>query len=273
MEKKVVSLLLIAVFLLGVCLCGCTEKQADAPAAVAEPEVTEVPIETGKPVYVVGIDGEYPPYSFIDKSGEAQGFDVESIRWIADEMGFEVKVQAMAWDGIIPALQAGKIDMVYSGMTITEERKNAVNFSKPYWVVNQTVTVHDDSDYTMDDFMTGAAKIGAQRGTTGAFWVENNLIEEGVITADQLVTYDNFPLVIADLQNKRIGFAIYDRPPMLEAIAGKPMEIIGEIDTGEEYGVAIRKTDTELLNTINEGLDHLMASPKWEELKQKYEMA
>lgn len=92
------------------------------------------------------------------------------------------------------------------------------------------------------------------------------------MSADMLVTYDNFPLVATDLQNKRIDFAIYDRPPMLDAIAGKPLHIIGEIDTGEEYGIAIRKTDTELLETMNEGLARLMASPKWDELKKKYEM-
>jgi len=271
MDKKVVSVLITFFVLIGVCLCGCTEKPAEEKDAVVAPEVTAAGSEE-KPTYIVGIDGEYPPYSFIDRNGEPQGFDVESVKWIADEMGFNVKIQAMAWDGIIPALQAGKIDMVYSGMTITDERKEVVNFSDPYWKVNQSVAVHDDSEFTMDDFKAGAGKVGAQRGTTGAFWAEDNLVNKSIMTADMLVTYDNFPLVATDLQNKRIDFAIYDRPPMLDAIAGKPLHIIGEIDTGEEYGIAIRKTDTELLETMNEGLVRLMASPKWDELKKKYEM-
>ena len=84
---------------------------------------------------------------------------------------------------------------------------------------------------------------------------------------DNLKTYDNFPLVAEDLKNKRIDAAIYDKPPMLDAIEGKPLVIVGEIDTGEEYGVAIRKEDTELLETINEGITKLMADPYWEELK------
>lgn len=272
MDKKVVSVLITFFVLIGVCLCGCTEKPAEETNAVVAPEATAAAVSADKPTYIVGIDGEYPPYSFIDKNGEPQGFDVESVKWIANEMGFNVKIQAMAWDGIIPALQAGKIDMVYSGMTITDERKEVVNFSDPYWKVNQSVAVHDDTEFTMEDFKAGAGKVGAQRGTTGAFWAEENLVNKSIMSADMLVTYDNFPLVATDLQNKRIDFAIYDRPPMLDAIAGKPLHLIGEIDTGEEYGIAIRKTDTELLETMNEGLVRLMASPKWDELKQQYEM-
>lgn len=272
MDKKVVSVLITFFVLIGVCLCGCTEKPAEETSAVVAPEATAAAVSDDKPTYIVGIDGEYPPYSFIDKNGEPQGFDVESVKWIANEMGFNVKIQAMAWDGIIPALQAGKIDMVYSGMTITDERKEVVNFSDPYWKVNQSVAVHDDTEFTMEDFKAGAGKVGAQRGTTGAFWAEENLVNKSIMSADMLVTYDNFPLVATDLQNKRIDFAIYDRPPMLDAIAGKPLHLIGEIDTGEEYGIAIRKTDTELLETMNEGLVRLMASPKWDELKQQYEM-
>ncbi|KAF5089821.1 ABC transporter substrate-binding protein [Methanospirillum purgamenti] len=272
MDKKVVSVILGIFVLIGVCLCGCTEKPAEQSGEIISPEATSEAAISDKPTYIVGIDGEYPPYSFIDKNGEPQGFDVESVKWIADDMGFNVKIQAMAWDGIIPALQAGKIDMVYSGMTITDERKEVVNFSTPYLKINQSVAVHDDTNLTMDDFMAGTGKVGAQRGTTGAFWVEENLVNKSVMSADMLVTYDNFPLVATDLQNKRIDFAIYDRPPMMDAIAGKPLHIIGEIDTGEDYGVAIRKTDPELLETINEGLAHLMASPKWTELQQKYEM-
>ncbi len=225
-----------------------------------------------KPLYIVGIDAEYPPYSYIEPDGTPMGFDVESIIWIGEQKGFDVKIQPMAWDGIIPALQAGKIDMVYSGMTITDERKEMVNFSDPYYKVNQSVVIYEDSGKTFDEFMAGSLKIGAQRGTTGAFWVEDHLIETGLMPAENLVTYDNFPIVVQDLQNKRLDAIIYDTTPMHEAIAGKPLIEIGEIDTGEEIGVAIRKEDTELLATINDGLSQLKTDPYWETLKEKYTM-
>ena len=74
----------------------------------------------------------YPPYSYVDKDGNAQGFDVDSMKWIAEKKGIEVTFMPVEWSGIIPALQAGKIDMVYAGMSITPERQEAVNFSNPY---------------------------------------------------------------------------------------------------------------------------------------------
>jgi polar amino acid transport system substrate-binding protein len=260
MDRRVLTAILAAVVILAVGFAGCTETPAEPTG--------EVETQT----YIVGIDAEYPPYSYLDPKGEAVGFDVDSMKWIAEQQGFEVTFQPTAWDGIIPALQAKKIDLIYSGMTITEERAEKVAFSIPYWKVNQSVAIHEESDVTMDDFHAGALIVGAQRGTTGAFWVEDNLIEEGVMPGENLKLYDNFPLVVTDLQNKRIDAAIYDRPPLEDAIAGKPLMIIGEIDTGEEYGVAIRKEDTELLAMINEGLEDLMNYPYWEELKEKYEM-
>jgi polar amino acid transport system substrate-binding protein len=170
MDRKVSGVLLVLAIAAFLAVAGCTGTQeAVAPASGDE---------TGAASYVVGIDGEYPPYSFIDADGNPQGFDVESIQWIAEQKGFNVKIQPVAWDGIIPALLAGKIDMVYSGMTITPERAEVVTFSVPYWQVNQSVATHDDTAFTMDDFMAGDLMIGAQRGTTGQFWVEENLIAE-----------------------------------------------------------------------------------------------
>jgi polar amino acid transport system substrate-binding protein len=266
MSRNWLGTLLVVMVIVAVGFAGCTSN-ADQPADGATPTQAEE-----KTVYIVGIDGEYPPYSYIDSEGNPQGFDVDSIKWIAEEQGFEVEIQPIAWDGIIVALQNGKIDMVYSGMTITEERKEKVSFSIPYWKVNQSVAIHEDSGYTLDDFKNGTLIIGGQRGTTGQFWVEENLVETGLMDKDNMKTYDNFPLVAEDLKNKRIDAAIYDKPPMLDAIEGKPLVLIGEIDTGEEYGVAIRKEDTELLETVNDGITKLMADPYWEELKEKHGM-
>ncbi|MDD1675581.1 MAG: basic amino acid ABC transporter substrate-binding protein [Methanomicrobiales archaeon] len=226
----------------------------------------------GPKTYTVGIDGEYPPYSYVDPTGNVTGFDVDSMRWIAEKKGIKVQFQPTAWDGIIPSLEAGKIDLIYSGMTITESRKEKVNFSIPYWKVNQSVAIHNDTNFTMDDFLAGRLTVGAQRGTTGAFWVDEHLINGTGMPAENLKLYDSFPLVATDLQNKRIDSAIYDTPPLLDAIADKPLMKIGDIDTGEDYGVAVRKSDTELLALINDGLTKLMNDPYWETLKQKYDM-
>ncbi|MBN2734495.1 MAG: amino acid ABC transporter substrate-binding protein [Methanomicrobiaceae archaeon] len=269
MDKKILAAFLLIVAVFAVAFAGCTGADKSAPAD----ETVDVIVVEEKPLYIVGIDGEYPPYSYIDSDGNAQGFDVDSVKWIADKMGFEVKVQAMAWDGIIPSLNAGKIDMVYSGMTITDERLEKVNFSTPYWVANQGVAVRNGSTVTMDDLKAGKVVIGTQRGCTAADWITANLIDTGLMTKDNLKLYDNFALAISDLENERVDAAMYDTPVVIESIEGKDIVKLGTIETNEEYGIAIRKADVELLNTMNEGLDALMADPYWQELIVKYKLA
>jgi len=221
---------------------------------------------------VIGIDGAYPPYTSLEMDGTFVGFDIDSARWIADKMGFEVEFQAVAWDGIIPALQAKKIDMVYSGMTITEERREQVAFSKPYLKINQSVAVRSDSDLTFDDIMSGKVVIGSQRGTTGEMWVQDNLVATGKMPASNLKSFDNFPLAITALMNRQVDATVYDKPPTVNIIGQQDAKIIHEIDTSEEYGIAIRKDDTALLEAMNAGLDLLMNDPYWDELKVKYEL-
>lgn len=259
MNAKIVGVLLACMVVLVVGIAGCTGSDQSGA--------------TEKQTYVVGVDGNYAPYSYIETNGSITGFDVESVKWIAEHEGFDVKIQAMDWDAMIPALNANKIDMVYSGMTITPERAEQVTFSIPYLQINQSIAVNDDSGITMDDIMAGNVVMGAQRGTTGQIWVEENLIANGTMPKDNLKLYDNFPLVITDLQNQRIQASIYDRPSHLAAIAGKPIHIIGEINTGEEYGVAMRKDDTELQEKINTGLNDLMNDPYWQVLLENYGLA
>lgn len=222
--------------------------------------------------YVVGIDGDYPPYSFMGADGKPTGFDVESIRWIAQNGGFEVEIKPVAWDGIIPALLAKKIDMVYSGMTASEERKKVVAFSTVYWEIDQAVTVKNDSKTTMDDVLKGKVSIGTQRGCTAAHWLEDNLVKKNILKKDKFRLYDNFPIAAKDLEIGRIDAAMMDDMIVANVIKGKPLKVIGTVKTGEEYAVAMRKEDKELHKKINEGLKKLMASPKWEELKKKYDM-
>ncbi|HQA79775.1 MAG TPA: transporter substrate-binding domain-containing protein, partial [Methanoregulaceae archaeon] len=135
-SMKVIAFLAVITAILVLC-AGCTQTGTEQPSPEAK-------------VYIVGIDGQYPPFSYVDSSGNATGFDVDSMRWIAEKEGLNVEFQSIAWDGIIPALQAKKIDLIYAGMTITDERKEKVNFSTPYWVVNQDVVAKKGSNVTVE---------------------------------------------------------------------------------------------------------------------------
>jgi len=220
-------------------------------------------------VYINGIDANFPPFAFVDKTGAPDGFDVKALDWIAKEMGFKVKHQPMDWDGIIPSLKAKKIDIVASGMSITEARKKEVNFTAPYWKIKQVLVAKKDAKITAEQALADGNKIGVQRGTTEAKWIEENLIKKG--KKFELVQYDSAPLAIEDVINGRIIAAAMDDAPALDAAKSKPVKILGGFGMPDElFGYAVRKEDTEFLKKLNDGLKKLMKSPRWAELKKTY---
>lgn len=223
-------------------------------------------------VYVNGIDANFPPFAFVDKSGVPDGFDVKALDWIAKDQGFKVKHQPMDWDGIIPSLNAKKIDIVASGMSINEKRKEQVHFSIPYWKIQQVLVSKKDSSLTVDQILDKGNKIGVQRGTTEAKWIEENLIKKDKKNFS-LVYYDSAPLAVEDVVNGRIMAAAMDDAPAKDAVKKKPVKITGRFGMpDEEFGYAVRKEDKELLDKVNAGLKKLMASPTWDELKKKYDL-
>jgi len=109
-------------------------------------------------VYVNGIDANFPPFAFVDKTGKPDGFDVAALDWIAKEMGFKVTHKPMDWDGIIPSLSAKKIDIIASGMSVTEARRKEVNFTEPYWKITQVLVAKKDSSATPETAMKEGQK-------------------------------------------------------------------------------------------------------------------
>ncbi len=223
-----------------------------------------------KKTYVNGIDPNYPPFAYVDeKTGQPAGFDVDSMNWIAKTMGFAVEHKPMAWDGIIPALLAKQIDMVASGMSITDKRRQQVDFSDPYWKVSRVFLVKKDSKVTPEDILSKPLKLGVQRGTSEAEAIKSEQKEKGY--KFELRAYDSAPLAVEDLLNGRIDAAIMDSLPANNAIAtGRDVKICGTHGEEDNFGVAVRKDDTELKKLINEGYKKLTADPYWKELQKKY---
>ncbi|MBN2254697.1 MAG: amino acid ABC transporter substrate-binding protein, partial [Deltaproteobacteria bacterium] len=217
-------------------------------------------------VYINGIDANFPPFAYVDKNGVPDGFDVKSVDWIAEKMGFKVTHKPMDWDGIIPSLKTRKIDLIASGMSVTDKRKQEVNFTIPYWVISQVLVVPKDSTLTVDQVLSKGNKVGVQRGTTEAKWMKENLIQKG--KNFNLREYDSAPLAVEDVVNGRIVAAAMDDAPAKDAMRKKPVKILGTFGMHEEnFAYAVRKEDAELLKMLNEGLEKLMADPYWEELK------
>ncbi len=220
--------------------------------------------------YINGIDANYPPFAYLDPSGNPTGFDVDSMNWIAKKMGFEVEHKPMDWDGITPSLLAKKIDMVCSGMSISPERQKLVTFSNPYWVISKYLLVKNDSSLTKEDLLTGKKVIGVQAGTNEAEWLKAN--REPNKWNYELRFYESPPLAIDDLVNGRIDGAAIDSAPANYAMnqGKKPIKVAGEFTDPDNFGVATRNEDAELRDMINKGYELLMKDPYWQELQDKY---
>lgn len=233
-------------------------------------------IATAGTTYVDGIDAAFPPFSFINETGDADGFDVEVIRWIANEMDFEVEIVPIDWDAIIPTLLTSNIDLIASGITITAARQERVAFTVPYWTINLAVVVRETVDedgepipeLTLFEAIQSDRKVGVQRGTTSQDWLDEYVVGTGV--GIKLVLYDNFLLALEDLQIGRIDAAVMDGPTAQSGIANRSLAVVGTINTGEIYGYAVRKADSELLDLLNEGLQRIQASDTWDLLVTKW---
>ena len=218
--------------------------------------------------YINGIDANYPPHGFVDEKGNPAGFDVESMNWIANKMGFTVEHLPMDWDGIIPALLAKKIDMVCSGMSISPQRLEVVNFSEPYWIVRKIFIAPKDSDITEEKILNGGINLGVQRGTNEHEMLQKMQDEKKYNY--KMRFYDSGPMAIEDMLHGRVDAVGLDSAPAEDAMRkGKAIKEIGVFGQ-DDFGVAIRKEDKELEAMINEGYRLLKADPHWIELQKKY---
>ncbi len=223
-----------------------------------------------KSVVVVGTESTFPPFEYIDKSsGEIVGFDIDLIKAIAADQGFEVEIKGLGFDGLIPALEAGNIDIAASGMTITEEREKKVSFSSPYINAGLALAVkaNDDVTKSVDDLQ--GKTVGVQIGTTGAIKAEE-LQAEGKI--GKIVTFNTIDMAMLDLVNGGVEAVINDLPVTKVYVSKKPddVKMVGSTLTSESYGFAMNKKNEELLSKVNKGLANLIESGEYDKIMAKY---
>lgn len=222
-----------------------------------------------KKAYINGVDIYYPPYSYLDENGYPDGFDVASMNWIAKEMNLKILHQPMHWGAFIPALLAKEIDMASGGISILPIRQKLVTFSKPYWQSQIVYLAKSDSALDANTIQTTKIRLGAQRNTSSATIAQKNIYNKGYAYA--LRFYHSTSLPIEDLIIGRIGAVALDSGAAENAIAkGKPVKIVGQLGTTNNFGIAMRHEDKELHAIINEGYKRLMADPYWKELQKTY---
>jgi polar amino acid transport system substrate-binding protein len=209
--------------------------------------------EQEKEKLVVGTSAGFPPFEIM-KEGELTGFDVDLMEAIAEEQGFKLEWQDIAFASLIPALDAGKVDVVAAAMTVTSERDKKVDFSNPYWSADQAVIVREDSKLNVVQVLMGGRMIGAQTGTTGASWIEDELVKKEIISSNVSRHYDTYVMAVRDLVNGRLDSVVVDTPVANTFTERQPVKIIAKLVTGEKYGLAVKEGSSELLYKLNAGL-------------------
>lgn len=207
--------------------------------------------------YVVDSDIPWAPFEMITADGQFFGFDLDVMRCIAIVEGFDINIKNTAFDAIIDTVKSGKADLGVSGFTITAERAKSVDFSQPYYLSNQAVVIRKDSGLNIVSALAGQGPtkaVGAQNGTTGFDWADNNGIG---ITVNG---YEYYPTAILDLVNGRIDAVIQDEPASQASLAAYPdkLAIAGVINTNEYFGFLVAKDDPKgILPKLNDGMGKL----------------
>ncbi|SDW88791.1 L-cystine-binding protein /Diaminopimelate-binding protein [Pseudomonas syringae] len=215
----------------------------------------------------VGLEGTYPPFSFVDEKGKLTGFEVELSDALAKELGVKAKVQPSKWDGILAALDSKRLDVVINQVTISDERKKKYDFSQPYTVSGiQALVLKKNADAIKSAQDLTGKKVGVGLGTNYEQWLKENV--PGAVVK----TYEDDPTKIQDLSVGRIDAILVDRLAALEIAAktnGK-LAPAGAAFSRQESGIALRKGEPELQAAINQALDKLRADGTLKKLSEKY---
>lgn len=272
--KKLIALLLAAMMVLALAACASNASNDTAAPADSATE-TEAPADTADTAAASGkltmaTEATFPPYEFYD--GDAiVGIDVEVAQAIAAKLGMELEVTDIAFDSIIPGIQTNKYDMGMAGMTVTDERKEQVNFSDSYATGVQVVIVKDDSAITsVDDLFADGANtvVGTQAGTTGFIYATSDIEDAGLGTVK---SFGKTTDAVEALKNGQVDCVILDNEPAKALVAANEgLHILDTEYAVEDYAIAIAKENTDLLDKINTALAELKDDGTLQSIVDKY---
>ena len=247
--------------------CG-SSTSGTTSSSTSESAASYSLVESGK--ILVASDLANPPLdSTNEKTGEPEGFEVDLMVAIAGKMGLESQyLSAMKFDAIIPLIkQGGKADVGVSNFTITDERKQEIDFSDPYMDSNQGVVTKADSAKADEDSLNSAGvKVAVQSGTTGEAWVQENLTEATCVPLDDPI------VALTGVQSGLYDAAVADLPVMSYLCTNSytDCKVAIEIPTGEQYGIVISKDNPGLTAAINEALSALKDDGTIDDLENKW---
>lgn len=251
LRKTLTSLAAVSALTLGLAACG------DDGGSSADGEL--------EASYTVVTDTSYVPFEF-QEDGELVGFDIDIINAIADEAGFEINLENSNFDGIIPGLQTGTYDIGIAAMGITDDRKESIDFSDPYYRAGMiTAVLSDNTDINSIDDLAGKT-VATRMGSTSQIYLEENVPDA------ELQTFDELPLMYQAVENGRADATLYDVPNVAYYIEtqGESMKIVGEEVEAVDFGIGFTKGNEVLVEAVNEALATMQENGTYDEIHAKW---
>jgi len=221
-------------------------------------------------VIKVGLMGTYAPYNFLNENKEIDGFDADIAKEVAKRLGVKVEFAPQEFSGLIPSLQAGKIDAIISQVTITDERKQQIDFTQPYITNEVKIIVKEDNDSItkLEDFK--GKNIGVGLGTNDESYLRNDVLPQ--VGNFEIKTYDDVITSLQDLNAGRIDATInnlYALKPIVDK-NGYKIKAVGDAIKSDQAGIAIRKNNPEFLAALDQALTDMKADGTYNTIFQKW---
>lgn len=242
-------------------MAACTQESGGGNSQLSKLEEIKA-----KGKLVIGTSAAYPPYEFhkeIDGKDTIVGFDIDIAKEIANDLGVELEIVDIKFDGLLAALNADKIDIIIAGMTPTEERKKSVDFSKIYYTATQSVVVNKDQADSIKSVEDLKDKlIGVQKGT-----IQEGIAKE-IVDESQIKGLGKISEIVLEITNGKVDAFIAETPVAKAYVEQNSSLAIADIklDTGDSgSAIAVKKGNEDLVEKINEILDELMEEKKIDE--------
>lgn len=250
--KKIAAIILSAALVVALAACGSSKDSNSNKSSCKAGTLT------------MGTNASFPPYEYVDDNGKIVGIDAEIAQAIADKLGMKLEIKDMEFESLVPAVKAKSIDLALAGMTVTDERKQSVNFSDSYSTGVQVVIVKENSEIKTVDDLKGK-KIGVQAGTTSDTYCSEDFGEENV------KQFSNGSLAVAALANGQVDCVVIDNEPAKNYVAANSgLKILDTEYVTEDYAIAISKDNDELLKKVNNALKELKEDGTVDKIVGKY---
>ncbi|MEN6350597.1 MAG: basic amino acid ABC transporter substrate-binding protein [Syntrophomonas sp.] len=268
-----VRLLLAGMLIMGllVSAVGCGGQTQENKDSTADKQTQEKAPEQAAKKLIVGSETTYPPFEMTNEKGEYIGFDMDLIRAIAAAEGYEVEIQSLGFDALIPALLSNKVDCTISAMTINEERSKTIDFSDPYFQAGLIIAVDQKTEgITTREDLKGK-KLAAEVGTTGLAASKEIQAQD---PKTQVKVFDSVGEAFMELQKGGADAVINDMPVTAYYIktTGKDkVKMVGDVFAAtDQYGIGVKKGNPEVLNVINSGLKKLKENGEYDKIYKNW---